>query len=138
MKSWLKRSCSDWAWNNGNGYKGIGQGVPGYELDIIRIRHAASEATHIANLIHMKNQTSVLSLRGVVLIFGALMTISSNTQACVNPGSTSWFSQILIAGLTAVVYFFSSTKGNEPQLFGKSPHAHGRGDPTRPPKRCLS
>lgn len=50
------------------------------------------------------------TLRLVALVVGLLGMMTRDAQAYIDPGSTSYFFQLLIAGLTAVVFFFSSLK----------------------------
>lgn len=50
------------------------------------------------------------TLRRAVLVAGLLFMMMRDAQAYIDPGSTSYFFQLLIAGLTAVVFFFSSLK----------------------------
>ena len=45
-----------------------------------------------------------------MLVAGLLFMMMRDAQAYIDPGSTSYFFQLLIAGLTAVVFFFSSLK----------------------------
>lgn len=50
------------------------------------------------------------TLRYAALVAGLLFVMTRDAQAYTDPGSTSYFFQLLIAGLTAVVFFFSSLK----------------------------
>ena len=50
------------------------------------------------------------TLRYAALVAGLLFVMTRDAEAYIDPGSTSYFFQLLIAGLTAVVFFFSSLK----------------------------
>ena len=46
----------------------------------------------------------------VILVAGLLLASTRDASAYIDPGSTSYLFQILVAGLTATVFFFSSIK----------------------------
>lgn len=50
------------------------------------------------------------TLRYAALVVGLLFAMTRDAQSYTDPGSTSYFFQLIIAGLTAVVFFFSSLK----------------------------
>jgi len=56
-------------------------------------------------------------LRMILLVAGLLLSSSRDAAAYIDPGGTSYFFQILIAGLTAMVFFFSSIKRRVAQFF---------------------
>ena len=82
----------------------------------------------------------ISTLRRTALVTGLLMMTMRDAQAYIDPGSTSYFFQILIAGLTAVVFFFSSLKRRVAGFFkaifkrnGPGPDAElNPGKPTSP------
>jgi hypothetical protein len=49
-------------------------------------------------------------LSGAALVVSILVMTTVDADAYIDPGSSSYFFQLLIAGLTAVVYFFGSIK----------------------------
>ena len=67
----------------------------------------------------MLKRRSNSTLFGVMLAASFYFFLMPDAQAYLDPGSSSYFFQLLIAGLTAVVYFFSSIKRRVLQLFGK-------------------
>jgi len=58
-----------------------------------------------------------LTLRFFAPVTGLLFVMTRDAQAYTDPGSTSYFFQLLIAGLTALVFFFSSLKRRVAGLF---------------------
>lgn len=52
----------------------------------------------------------IRSSSGVFLIALCLLATSRDAQAYIDPGSSSYLFQLLIGGLTALVFFFSSIK----------------------------
>lgn len=55
-------------------------------------------------------------VRFIIICAGVLMSTTRDAAAYLDPGSGSYFFQILIAGLTAAVFFFSSLKRKAVQL----------------------
>lgn len=59
------------------------------------------------------------TMRLAVIVAGLLFMTMRDAQAYIDPGSTSYFFQLLIAGLTGVVFFFSSLKRRVTGFFRK-------------------
>ena len=55
--------------------------------------------------------------RLTLLIGGTLLATMRDAQAYIDPSSTSYFFQLLIAGFTAVVFFFGTLKQKVVQFF---------------------
>ncbi|MBA4147301.1 MAG: hypothetical protein H0X66_04235 [Verrucomicrobia bacterium] len=56
---------------------------------------------------------------GFALVASILVTTTVDANAYIDPGSSSYFFQLLIAGLTAFVYFFSNIKRRVLSFFRK-------------------
>lgn len=82
-------------------------------LDMNEINQAALAKSESLMDIIKCNST----LRFSALVAGLFFMMVRDAEAYIDPGSTSYFFQLLIAGLTALVFFFSSLKRRVAGLF---------------------
>ena len=57
------------------------------------------------------------TLRYAALVAGLLFVMTRDAEAYIDPGTTSYLFQIVIAGLTAVVFFFAGLRRRVADFF---------------------